>query len=84
MHRWLERLHDRRVLLEERLKLKRDQFEEMAEFLLFDKEIGVLARELNLLRQASLDFSLGSSVQTAENQRSGLDKMVREMKVRSP
>jgi len=82
VHRWLERLHDRRMILEEKLKMKREQFEEMADFLVHDKEMTGLVEELERLRKASQEFSLGHSVQSAEEQRDELDKMVHDMKVR--
>ncbi|CAL8129596.1 unnamed protein product [Orchesella dallaii] len=81
VHRWLERLHDRRMILEEKLKMKREQFEEMADFLVHDKEMSGLLDELERLRKASQEFSLGHSVQSAEEQRDALDKMVHDMKM---
>lgn len=81
VHRWLERLHDRRMILEERLKMKREQFEEMKDYLVYDKDMNELIEELNRLQKQSQEFSLGDSVSTAEGQRDALEGMVRDMKM---
>lgn len=69
------------MLLEERLKTKREQFEEMQDFLVYDKEMNELIEEMRRLERQSQEFSLGTNVTTADNQRTELERMVRDMKI---
>jgi hypothetical protein len=77
----LERLHDRRVILEERLRIKREQLEEVFDNSKYDQEIRGLLQELDQYRDFSDQFNFGDSVSSAENRKEHLTQVEKHLKV---
>lgn len=81
VQRWLERLHDRRIILEEKLKNKKEHLEEISDNAKYDREIREVATGVEECRKLLGDFNFGDSVPSAERRREHLTEIMKELKV---
>ncbi|XP_021966821.1 uncharacterized protein LOC110861999 isoform X1 [Folsomia candida] len=81
VHRWLERLHDRRIILEERLRNKKEQLEELSDNSKYDQEIREVVHELEQCISILDQFNFGDSVPSAKQRKEHLSQVEKQLKI---
>jgi len=81
--RWLERLRDRKIILEDKLTVKQEQWDEFIDYLLTHKEIHNLEEELNVLKGESATGShFGEDKESCKRKEDMMVQLIQRMKVR--
>jgi hypothetical protein len=81
VQRWLERLHDRRILLEERLRGKREEVEEVLAGGSLEHDLLEVESAVEGLRMRVEGVTLGKDFRTAEDEERGLNEIESVLKV---